>query len=167
MKIMRISLINILLVSYLLTSCYSFKNVSMSPDLQTFYVGDFELKVQNAPATLDKEFTEDLKDKIRAQSRLELVEIDPDIFYEGAITRYRVTSVAPQPNETTAFNRLEISVKVEFYNAHDEDKDWVQSFSFFADYPADDILTDVQDELIDIIFEQILEDIFNKSFGDW
>ena len=39
--------------------------------------------------------------------------------------------------------------------------------SFFSDFESSQNLADVQDELIEAIFEQITEDIFNRAFSDW
>jgi hypothetical protein len=130
-------------------------------------VDNFILTAQNAPATIDRDFTEALKDKIRTESRLDLVAQNPDVLFSGSIVGFDVRSVAPQPGETVAFNRLTIRVKVKYENFVQEDKDYDEVFSFFADFPSDAVLTDVQDELIDTIFTQILEDIFNKTFTDW
>ena len=49
----------------------------------------------------------------------------------------------------------------------DEEDDWSQTFSFFEDFDNDSNLEDVQDELIDNIFEQILQDIFTRAFTNW
>lgn len=116
---------------------------------------------------MGQQFSENLKQKFLNQSRLNFVDIDPDIEFSGEITRFVVTSVAPQPGETTAFNRLEIAVRLKYDYHLDEEENWENSFSFFSDYSRDDNLLDVQDELITIIFQQLSEDIFNKAFTNW
>jgi hypothetical protein len=151
----------------LFTACYSFKNVSLSPDIEFFSVDEFRQTARNAPAALAIDFSERLKDKIRNESRLNLNDDNPHLIYSGSLTRYQVRAIAPQPNETVAQNRLEIAVKVKFKNTLDEEKNWEQSFSYYEEFPAEDVLTDVQDDLIENIFDQLVEDIFNKSFGDW
>jgi len=78
-----------------------------------------------------------------------------------------VAPVAPQPNEQSAFNRLTIGINV-IYTNHKNPKDqWNRTFSHFADFGTDQDLLSVQDELIDIIFKQIMEDIFNQAFNNW
>ena len=62
---------------------------------------------------------------------------------------------------------MEIGVNVEFTDTFNEDYSWTSSFSFFQDFPSNANLLDVQDELIDAIFAQLLEDIFNKAFTNW
>ncbi|MEL6987465.1 MAG: LPS assembly lipoprotein LptE, partial [Bacteroidota bacterium] len=72
-----------------------------------------------------------------------------------------------EPNETTAFNRLQINVQVDYQNNLDEKDKWSQNFSFFENFASDQNLLDVQDDLINLIYDQIVEDIFNKAFTNW
>ncbi len=152
----------------LTVSCkYSFRGIDIPQDIKTFYVGPFEITATNAEPTISQIFTERLKDKILTESRLTFVQADPDCEFIGSINTYRVSPVAPQPGETTAFNRLDISVKVEFVNYKDDTKNWDKNFPYFADFPSDQNLLDVQDELIEDINDQLVEDIFNKAFTSW
>ncbi|MCB0684961.1 MAG: hypothetical protein KDC53_00510 [Saprospiraceae bacterium] len=147
--------------------CYSFKGISIPPEANTFYISELRSRVPGAPADLGQQFSENLKQKFLNQSRLNFVEIDPDIEFSGEITRFAVTSVAPQPGETTAFNRLEIGVRMKYVYHLDEEENWENSFSFYQDFSRDENLLDVQDGLITIIFQQLAEDIFNKAFTNW
>jgi hypothetical protein len=147
--------------------CYSFKGISIPADVSTYYIPVFEIRTENAPPTVGQQFSERLKDKVRNESRLQWNEDEPDIEFTGAITGFRVNPVAPQPGETIALNRLEINVNINFINNKDEKKNWKQTFSFFNDFPANVNLLDVQTELVENIYEQLVEDIFNKAFTDW
>ncbi len=158
------------LSSYYLTSCYSFKSAGIPPEMETFYVEEFDNTSANVVPTLATDFTQKLIDQIRNESRLTRTEYEPHVEFSGAITAFRVTSVAPEEGATTAFNRLEIVVSVNFKNnitADEQKKEWRQSFSFFEDYASDTNLLDIQDSLIENITDQIVEDIFNKAFSDW
>jgi len=157
----------LLLFVVFIQSCYSLKNVSISPDLKTFYINNFENKAFNSPATINQIFEEKLINKVRNESRLNYAEIDPHVEFSGSIVNYSILSVAPQPNETTAFNRLQIGVQVNYVNNLDEKEKWSQTFTFFQDYASDVNLLDVQDNLINVIYDQIVEDIFNKAFTNW
>jgi hypothetical protein len=149
------------------SSCYSFRGVSISPDVFTFYVDDFELNALNAPVTLDQEFSEALRDKIRRETRLTLTEVDPDLIFGGAIMRYDVTALDPVQGERTALNRLTIGIRIDYESMKEKDDKWQQTFSFFQDFPADQNLADVEVQLIEAIFEQITEDVFNRAFSNW
>jgi hypothetical protein len=54
-----------------------------------------------------------------------------------------------------------------FFNTTKEDADFEKRFSFFYDYPANDLLDSVKNEAFDAIFERILQDIFSASLADW
>ena len=83
------------------------------------------------------------------------------------MTNYRVTSEAPQAGEATAFNRLTVTVSIEYIYKLDEDESWKQNFTFFSDFASNANLIDVQDELLDDINQQMIEKIFNKAFNNW
>ena len=112
--------------------CYTFSGISIPDDVKTFTVLPFDVRANNAPPTLSLTFTERLKDKVRNESRLQLIDTDPDISFSGSITEYSVASVAPQPNERTAFNQLRISVNVKYESRKNEKNNWTQSFSYFT-----------------------------------
>ena len=84
--------------------------------MNTFYIETFELTTTNTEPTISTIFWETLSDKILTESKLRKDGIDPDYIFSGAVTRYQVTAVAPQPGEVSAFNRLEIGVKVVLEN---------------------------------------------------
>lgn len=149
------------------TGCYSLKGTSIDKDVKTYYVGNFKLTALNAPATITQTFAESLKDKISKESSLKYTDENPHLEFNGTIQGFNVTSVAPQPGERTSFNRLTISLSVEYTNNLDPKDKWTKSFSHFEDFQSETNLLQVQDELIDVIFKQILEDIFNQAFNNW
>lgn len=159
----------------ILQGCYSLKGISISPTIQSFYVEQFQNGVVNAPPDIAQRFSDVLKDRITRNTRLDYDESVPDIEFSGVVSSFRVQSVAPERNTNedgnpefgSALNRLNISVEVQYLNNQDDEDLWTQTFSFWEDYDNETVLSDVQDELIDNIFEQITTDIFNKSFTNW
>jgi hypothetical protein len=147
--------------------CYSFKSTSIDPSVTTFFVMPFENRADNGPVTLPISFSEKLKDKVRRESRLKLTDTDPDLTFSGYIRDFSVISQAPTADNTSALSRLTISVQVEFENRHDETKNWNQSFSYFQEFDGRTNLLDIQESLMETINNQLVEDIFNKAFGDW
>ena len=158
-----------ILLSLALGSCtVTMKGYSIDPDdYKTYFVGQFKNSAYNAPATINQKFGEALKDKVSSESSLNYTEENSDIEFQGTIQSFIVSPVAPQPNEQTAFNRLTISINIEYINHKDAKDSWTKTFSHFADFATDQDLIQVQDELIDIIFEQVLEDVFNQAFNNW
>ena len=78
-----------------------------------------------------------------------------------------MTYVAPKAGEEASFNRLEVSVSIEYIYTLDEEQNWKKTFSFFEDYGIDENLLDIQEGLLESITEQLIEDIFNKAFTNW
>ena len=164
-----IRLLSGLFVILVLSACkvYSLAGTTIDPSIQTFYVGNFKVIAANAPATIQQTFGEALKDKISRESRLKYSDEEPHIEFNGSIQSFNVSPVAPLPGERASFNRLTIQISVEYSNNLNTKQNWTKTFSHFEDFDATANLNTVQDELITIIFNQILEDIFNQAFNNW
>jgi len=156
-----------------LTGCYTLSGISIPEGVKTAYIPLYIDNALSAPPTLYIDMTESLRDKVRDEARLQIVEESPDIEMKGTLVDFRVTAEGASPgNETTAFsklNRLTIVLAIEYKNLRDpEDEGWKQNFSNFVDFEATQTLASVQDEAIEEITEQINEKIFNKAFAeDW
>jgi hypothetical protein len=158
---------SLLIALIFISGCYSFSGITIDPNVRTYKVNLYEDNTLDALPGLDQIFTEDLKEKIRTQSRLTYADQNPDVEFTGAIVDYRITSEAPQQGETTAINRLTIKVLVEFTNSINPDKNWKKNFDFFYDWDTATDFISVQDEAIETIATQINEYIFNEAFNDW
>lgn len=149
------------------TSCYSFRGISIPEGAEEVVILNFEDNALNAPPTLALDATEALRDKVRDEARMRIVDADPDLEFKGTLVDFRVTAEAPSPGEFSALNRLTIVVAIEYINHLDEnDKGWRKNFSFFFDFPGTTTLASVQQEAIDQILENITEQIFNKAFTE-
>ena len=85
---------------FLQTGCYSFRGVSIDPNTKTYSVALFTNNTPAAPPILAQQFTEKLKDKIRNNTRLSLVNTEgADLSFTGQISGYDVTALAPQPGQ--------------------------------------------------------------------
>lgn len=162
-------LLLLLLPLLLANGCYSLKGISIDSRVNTFFVNTFETVAANAPPTLNIDFTERLKDKIRSETRLQLKTEEADVNFTGKIMDYRVVPVAPKPGETVALNQLVIVIQVAAENMKEEKIDWPKekSFSYFAEFSNSTDLLSVQDQLVRQISDQLLEDIFNYFFNNW
>jgi hypothetical protein len=153
------------------TGCYSFKGISIDPNIKTFAVRTFETSAPNAPPTLAIDFSEKLKDKVRTETPLNLKNEEPDCEFSGRISGFSVVPLAPKPGETVARNQLKIDVFVNYTinkeGLKTEFPEAGRTFSFFSEFPNDADLSAVQDQLIEEITKQLLEDIFNAAFNNW
>ncbi|MEM6724277.1 MAG: LPS assembly lipoprotein LptE [Bacteroidota bacterium] len=147
--------------------CYSFKGISIPPEANTFTIQPFQNTSASVP-TLAQTLTESLKQRIIGETRLRYAADEGDIEYSGTITEFRVSAVAPQADATTQFSRLDITVSVSCDNPYDvENPEWNSRFSRFAEFESTTNFLDVRDDLIEEINEQLIEDIFNRTFTNW
>lgn len=156
-------------LSVILSNC-SVSMSGMSIDYKktkSFSIEQFENQTSNAPGNVGQQFSEKLRSRIISETRLENNIYDGDLQFSGGITKYDVSSVAPQAGTTTSNQRLTIAVSVNFENMKEEDKSWKKTFTRFADFSSDQNLIDVQNQLIEQIYTELIDDIFNKSFSDW
>jgi len=166
--------IRLLAVSYallgILTGCsvkYSFSGVNISPEVQSYSVDYFQNRAPLVQAQLSNVFTEALQDKIQSNTNLDLANQGGDVQFTGEITGYATRPTAITGSETAARNRLTITVRVKYTNAIEPELDYDTSFSRYEDYDASQDLSSVENELIELIVENLVEDIFNRAFVSW
>ena len=125
----------------------------------------------NAPLVepiVSQKFTTDLQDLFLRQTNLELTRAGGDLHFEGEITDYKIIPISTTADQTAAQNRLNMSVRVRFFNKLVPDDDFDQTFSFFADFDANAQLTgSILEDALNVIFERITQDIFNASVAKW
>ena len=148
------------------SSCYTFKDISIKPDVSRFMVEDFTLAA-NAPAGIEQQFTEGLKNRVLRETRLQYDENDPHILFEGTITSFSVISTATDAQNTASLNKLEIRIRIKYTNILHEEENWENTFTEFATFDRDQNLSDVQDDKIEEIYDLILESVINKAFSNW
>ncbi|MBK9743815.1 MAG: hypothetical protein IPO94_13025 [Saprospiraceae bacterium] len=95
-------------------------------------------------------------------------EQNPDIEFSGRMVRFAISPEAPQAGNTVALNKFEITVSVDYFNNKDESKNWKsKQFTFFRTFESDKDFISIQDALIDEIFKQLYENVFNEAFTGW
>jgi len=146
---------------------YSFSGVNISPEVQTYSVEYFPNRAPIVQAQLSQLFTDALLDKIQTNTSLDLAESGGDVNFSGEITNYETRPTAITGAETAARNRLTITVRVRYTNTVEPELDYDTSFSRYEDYDASRNLSEVENELIDLIVEDLIEDIFNRAFVSW
>jgi hypothetical protein len=166
------------LVFLLFQSCsvkYSFTGTNINYELvKTFSVDNFFNDSGGGPVNMEQRFTESLKEYYQRNTSLELVRTNGDLQFMGAIDRYTLTPQAvvssgdPNLPDRAGQMRLTISVDVEYINSANEEENLKQTFFFFQDYdPRTTTLLDVEDRLVEIIFETIIQDVFTATVANW
>jgi len=175
MKSNKLFVLSVLLA--LVTSCgiYSFNGASIDyNETKTISIANFINESGGGPPNMGNTFTEGLKEYFQRRTKLELVQKQGDIQFEGAIANYTVRpqSISSSGNSNqadgTGLMRLSISVQLVFTNTKKEEENLQQAFTFFSDYdPANTTLNAVEDDLVVEIFEQLYFDIFQASVAQW
>lgn len=169
-KILRIFTFAFMLTLISLQGCkvkYSFSGVVIDPAITTCSVQYFPNRAPLVQAQLSQRFTDALKDRIQGQTRLTLINGVGDVDFTGEIRNYETRPTAITGDETAALNRLSITVRVKYTNFADNALSFDSSFTRFEDYESTKDLSQVEDELINLILEQLIEDIFNRAFVNW
>ena len=147
---------------------YNFTGGQTDPNTKTFQVNYFQNNAEIIEPGIELTFTRRLQDLIQNQTNLTLTNAGGDLVYEGEITQYRVTPMTATADQRAAQNRLSITINVRFTNKNKEDDDFEKPFSFFYDFPGDQLPTgSVLNTALDEIFERITQDIFNESLAKW
>ncbi len=162
-----INLFVIIAVVFGLSSCYSFKGVSLDPNLKTIQVSNIRMETAGGPANLSLEINEKLKEYFQRNTSLKINNKNPDLLIEGSIVGYELTPQAPTGDDKAGLNRITLRVQFRLTNRLDEDKNFEQEFSFYQDFPQSQTLTQVEKALIPKLVDQIILDLFNKIAGDW
>lgn len=135
--------------------------------METFTVNYFPNRAAIVQAQLSQTFTDALMDKIQSNTSLEMTTSGGDVEFSGEITGYVTRPTAITGDETAAMNRLTITVRVAYTNYIEPDLDFDSSFSRYEDYSSSQDLSQVEAQLIELIIENLMEDIFNKAFVSW
>lgn len=160
-------IILIIVISTSACKIYRFTDAAVDPNLKTFSVNPTIniATLQNPNAAPN--FTDKLKEKFLRETRMALNRDNGDIEFSATITEYSVDPVSVTGIETLAQNRLNISVQVEYINRKDEKKNFKQVFRDGENYDANKQLIEVESSLSTIIFDRLIQQIFNKTFGNW
>ena len=158
----------ILIISF--TGCsinLTFNGASIPEDLNTVSVQYFENRAPLINPQLGQTMTEKLKDRLTNESRLKLVSGMGDVDFSGVIREYNVRPMAIQADAISAETRLTVGIEVRYRNFKNPKDNWESTFSAYEDFPSEQNITEVEDELVDLIIDKLTENIFNKAFANW
>ncbi|MEM7109185.1 MAG: LptE family protein [Bacteroidota bacterium] len=172
---MKISkLILLLNVAIVLTSCGIYNFTGANTEAETISIQNFYNDADGGPPDMAQIFTNQLTDYFQQNTNLTQVEESGELQIEGVVSSYRLSPVAPTATgndlvgDNAALTRLTIAVNVSYVNTTNEDFSFEsRSFSFFEDFDNNENITAIEAELLDLIFEQIILDIFNATVANW
>ena len=165
---MKLNKVFYLIALFSLYGCqFSFIPKGAVGDEKTIRIYQYENNSGQGPSSMQVTFTEGTKDYFQQNTKLDMIDADADIELKCKIKSYIIRPVSAQANEVAAFNRLTITVSVEYKNHLRKEKSFTKPFSFFQDFPTSQNISSVEQDLIDEISDQIIRDIFNSSVGEW
>ena len=147
---------------------YTFSGASIPEEMKTISVDFFENNSALVVPYLSQQFTDQLKERIRNQSRLSIVRTEADAGFSGRITDYSVRPVAIQGNERAGLTRITITVNVKYTNSLKPELSFEESFNASQEFSlAQSSIESQQQRLITLMNRQLSELIFNRAFANW
>lgn len=160
-----------ILTILVLSGCgYKFNGASIPGDMKTISVAYMENNAQLVNPELSQLLTESLKERIRNQSTLNIVQTDGDASFVGRITGYEIKPISIQDNAKpiAGANRLTITMSVKYTSTKDKTQSFDQPFTAFTDFSLQGRTFQSQEkELVRKVTVQLIENIFNRAFAQW
>ena len=154
-----------------LSSCrisYKFTGTSIDYDqTKTVSISEFINQAPLVYPPLSQTFTEALRELFRRQTRLEEVAQAGDFSIEGAIVGYELTPVAVQDDAFASMTRFTMTVSVHFENNVNPKKNFDKTFSAYTEFDSSSLFSQVQDDLVRQLTDDITKQIFNATAEDW
>ena len=150
------------------TISYKFNGATINYDeIKTISIQNFPNQAQLVYPELEAIFMDMLRNRYIQQTRLKLVDNNGDIHLEGEIVDYSIAPMAVQSDGFSSRTKLTITVRCRYMNRVRPNEDFEQTFSSFLDFDANQLLTDVQNELSQQITTEIADMIFNATVANW
>nr|WP_280671514.1 MULTISPECIES: LPS assembly lipoprotein LptE [unclassified Dysgonomonas] len=147
---------------------YQFNGASIDYSVtKTININDFQNQAQLVYAPLTQVFNERMKDVYTRNTKLNFTSVNPDLEIEGEVTRYDLTPLAVREDALASQTRLTMSVRMRYKNNKNPQEDKEEVFTAYRDFDSSNMLTDVQDELVKQLTEDIVDQIFNSTMSNW
>lgn len=154
--------------------CYSFKDVSIPPNIKTFQVDLIGNTARYINPQLSPQITDKLRQKIVNQTRLSPVQENAHYEISGTITNYDVSTSGISPNnqgqQTASINRLTVGIKLVLKNnvdPNDPKTNFEASVSRNFDFDANLALSQAEPQLNETIIRNMVDELFNRLFSNW
>ena len=154
-----------------LSSCsVSFKFNGANINYQTTHsvsVADFPNNAPLVNPTLSNNLSEAIRDLFARQTRLQVLRKGGDLEIEGTIIGYDLTQGAISVDSYASESKLTIRVQVHFTNNVNPEESFDKTYVAYQTFDASRMLTEVQDELCEVIITEIAESIYNDTVAKW
>ena len=86
---------------------------------------------------------------------------------EGVIVGYQLTPMAISANTYASQTKLTITINVRFTNSKSPEDDFEKKYTAYQTFDSTSLLTDVQDELLKTMIDEITDQIYNDTVAKW
>lgn len=150
------------------TVSYKFNGASIDyTKTKSISISDFNNVADLINPQLAQEFTEKLRDKYAKQTRLSVIKNGGDMHLEGEIVGYDLTPMSIGADTYSAETKLTVTIKVRFVNNKNPEDDFEKNYSAYQSFDSNLMITDVQDDLLASIIEDITDNIYNETVAKW
>ena len=146
---------------------YKFTDASVNPNIKSVTINTIPNMSAIQVPSISPLLVEKIQDKFLKETNLRLLQENGDIEINGVIVDYYIDPVAITNTETVAQNRLTISVKIDFTNKIEPDKNFSTTYRELEVYDANLSSNEVDDQIAPIILDKLVQTIFNKAFVNW
>lgn len=161
----------IIAVIFLLNSCsISYKFNGASIDYNLTKTLKLETFINQAPLVyppLEPRFNEAMRDMFTRNTRLQFVNQNGDMEIEGEIVGYELTPLAVQEDALASETRLTMTVRMRFRNNKVNVPEKEETISANRTFSSNVMLTNVQDQLVKELTDEIVDRIFNSTMANW
>lgn len=149
------------------SGCYSFKDISIPPEVKTIRINYFENKARYVNPQLSPQLTDKVRQKVISQTgRTQIQGDNADYDISGYISDYSLTTTGIS-NQQAASNRLNVSVHIIFKNRLDEKKNFEADITRNFDFSSSLSLPQAETQLNETIIKNLSDEIFNRIFSNW
>lgn len=150
------------------TISYKFNGASIDyAKVKSVSITDFPNMAELVYAPLSNMFSETLRDKYTRQTKLQLLRTGGDLDLQGEIVGYDYVALSIGTDALAAQTRLTLTVNVRFTNRQNPEDDFEKRYSSSQTFDSNQMLSDVQDELLALMIEEITDQIYNDTVAKW
>lgn len=150
------------------TVSYKFNGASIDyTKTKSVSIAEFPNNAELVYPPLSNNFSEGLRDIFSRQTRLQILRKGGDLELEGEITGYTLTPMAISADSYSAETKLTLTVRVRFTNNVTPEDSFEKTYSAFQNFDSSQLLTDVQDDLLTTMIQEITESIYNDTVAKW
>lgn len=158
-------------ILFLCHSCavsYKFNGASIDySTTKSIAVADFPNNAALVYPPLSSLLSETLRDYYQRQTRLQVNRKGGDLELEGEITGYDLTPMSIASDSYSSETKLTMTVRVRFISNVSPDDSFERTYSAFQVFDSSQLLTDVQQDLCNLMVKEIAETIYNETVARW